>query len=99
MQNWWMGETKTTFHPSSSQILPATGGTIYGMIKTTIYLPESLKREVARIARQRSCSEAEVIRQAVEDAVARPKPRSGIISGDDLWGRHVDEYMKGFGER
>lgn len=77
----------------------ATGGTIYGMIKTTIYLPESLKQEVARLARQRSCSEAEVIREAIRDAVARPKPRGGIISGDDLWASHVDEYMKGFGER
>ena len=77
----------------------ASGGTIYSMIKTTIYLPESLKREVARRARQRSCSEAEVIRQAIRDAVARPKPRPGIISGDDLWGRHVDEYLQGFGER
>ena len=55
----------------------------YGMIKTTIYLPESLKRDVARVALLRSCSEAEVIRQAIEDAVARPKPRPGIISGDD----------------
>ncbi len=94
-----MGETKTTSGVNSNQRLTATGGTIYGMIKTTIYLPESLKREVERRARQRSCSEAEVIRQAIQDAVARPKPRPGIFSGDDLWGRHVDEYMKGFGER
>lgn len=77
----------------------ATGGTIYGMIKTTIYLPESLKREVERQARRRSCSEAEVIRQAIRLAVARPKPQPGIISGDGLWGRDVDKYMKGFGER
>ena len=94
-----MGETKTTSGVNSNQRPTATDGTIYGMIKTTIYLPESLKREVERRARQRSCSEAEVIRQAIQDAVARPKPRPGIFSGDDLWGRHVDEYMKGFGER
>ena len=42
------------------------GGTIYDMRKTTVYLPESLKRDVERQARQRSCSEAEVIRQAIE---------------------------------
>ena len=83
-----------------NQLWPsAIGSTIYGMIKTTIYLPKSLKREVERRARQRSCSEAEVIRQAIEVAVSRPKPRPGIISGDDLWGRNVEEYMKGFGER
>ena len=93
-----MGDTKT-ISVNSTRPSTATGGTIYGMIKTTIYLPESLKREVARMARRRSCSEAEVIRQAIQDAVSRPRPRSGIISGDDLWGRHVDEYMKGFGER
>lgn len=77
----------------------AIGSTICGMKKTTIYLPESLKREVEREARRRSCSEAEVIRQAIQDAVARPKPRSGIISGDDSLARNVDEYLKGFGER
>ena len=77
----------------------ATGGTIHDMKKTTIYLPESLKREVERQARRRSCSEAEVIRQAIQDAVARPKPRSGIIPGDDSLARNVDEYLKGFGER
>ena len=38
-----------------------------------------MKREVERRARQRSCSEAEVIRQAIQDAVARPKPRPGIF--------------------
>ena len=93
-----MEATKTSSVNSARPPL-ATGGTIYGMIKTTIYLPESLKREVARRARQLSCSEAEVIRQAIRDAVSRPKPRHGIISGGNLWGRHVDDYMKGFGER
>ncbi len=84
---------------AESILADATGGTIYGMIKTTIYLPVSLKREVERQARQRSCSEAEVIRQAIRAAVARPKPRPGIISGDDLWASDVDKYMEGFGER
>lgn len=69
------------------------------MKKTTVYLPESLKREVARQARQRSCSEAEVIRQAIRDAVARPEPRPGIIPGDDSWADRVDDYLEGFGER
>ncbi len=76
-----------------------SGGTIYGMIKTTVYLPESLKKKVEREALFRSCSEAEVIRQAIQDAVERPKPRSGIIHGDDLIARNVDEYLKGFGEK
>ena len=75
------------------------GGTIYGMRKTTVYLPESLKRDVERQARQRSCSEAEVIRQAIQDAVSRPKPRSGIIPGDSSWAERVDDLLDGFGER
>ncbi len=94
-----MGKTETISSLNTDRTGPATGGTMYGMIKTTIYLPESLKRDVARVARQRSCSEAAVIRQAIEDAVARPKPRSGFLPGDDLWVRDIDEYMKGYGER
>ncbi|MDE0162450.1 MAG: ribbon-helix-helix domain-containing protein [Acidimicrobiaceae bacterium] len=69
------------------------------MNKTTVYLPESLKRGVERLARQRSCSEAEVIRQAIQDAVVRPKPRPGIIPGDSRWAEHVDEFLAGFGDR
>ena len=76
-----------------------SGGTIYGMRKTTVYLPERLKRDVERQARQRSCSEAEVIRQAIEDAVSRPEPRPGIIGGDSAWAERADDYLEGFGER
>ncbi len=76
-----------------------SGGTIYGVIKTTVYLPDSLKKDVERQARQRSCSEAEVIRQAIQDAVSRPKPQPGIIGGDSDWAERVDELLDGFGER
>ena len=69
------------------------------MNKTTVYLPETLKQGVERLARQRSCSEAEVIRQAIQDAISRPKPRPGIIPGDSSWAERVDDYMGGFGER
>ncbi len=69
------------------------------MNKTTVYLPEALKQGVERLAQQRACSEAEVIRQAIQDAIARPKPRSGIIPGDSSWAERVDDYLAGFGER
>ena len=69
------------------------------MRKTTVYLPEALKQGVERLARQRSCSEAEVIRRAIQDAISRPKPRGGIIPGDIAWARRVDDYLGGFGER
>ncbi len=68
------------------------------MNKTTVYLPETLKRGVERLARQRACSEAEVIRQVIRDAISRPEPRPGIISGDSSWAERVDDYMVGFGE-
>ena len=69
------------------------------MNKTTVYLPEALKQGVERMARQRSCSEAEVIRQAVQDAVSRPVPRGGIIPGDSAWAERLDDCLDGFGER
>lgn len=69
------------------------------MNKTTVYLPDDLKRGVERTALERSCSEAEVIRQAIQDAVSRPRPRPGIIPGDSAWAESVDDCLSGFGER
>ena len=74
-----------------------SSGTIYGMNKTTVYLPEALKRGVEQLARQRACSEADVIRQAVQEAISRPEPRPGIIPGDSAWAEKVDDHMAGFG--
>ncbi len=67
-------------------------------VKTTIYLPDDLKRAVEREARSRGVPEAEVIREAVAAAVSRPRPRPGIIDGEALAER-VDELLDGFGER
>ncbi|HYS53540.1 MAG TPA: CopG family transcriptional regulator [Thermoanaerobaculia bacterium] len=39
------------------------------MVKTTIYLPEKLKRQVKRAAARSKRSEAEVIRAAIERAM------------------------------
>ena len=71
------------------------------MVKTTIYLPDELKVEVTRIARQERISEAEVIRRAIEQLAAktpRRRPRGGLFaSGDPIAGR-VDELLaEGFG--
>ena len=35
------------------------------MTKTTVYLPRELKRALGRVARQRGCSEAALLREAV----------------------------------
>jgi hypothetical protein len=66
--------------------------------KTTMYLPDELKATVEGEARRRGVSEAEVTRQAIAGAVARPRPRFGIIDGEPMAER-VEELLAGFGER
>ena len=65
------------------------------MNRTAVYLPEDLKEGVERMARERECSAAEVIREAI----SRPKPRSAVIAGDSSWSERVDDLLAGFGER
>lgn len=77
----------------------ATGGTMYGMsVKTTIYLSDEMKSSIEVEAQRRGCSEAQVIRDAVAAATARPQPRPGILDAEPFADR-VDELMAGFGER
>jgi Ribbon-helix-helix protein, copG family len=72
---------------------------MYGMShKTTIYLPEELKASIEREAARRGCSEAQVIRDAVEAAVARPAPSPGLFDAKPIAAR-ADELLAGFGER
>jgi Arc/MetJ-type ribon-helix-helix transcriptional regulator len=76
---------------------------MYGMRRTTIYLPDELKAAIERIASARGTSEAEVIRSALV-AVTRepvyPKPRLPLFdSGDPMLAERVDEALAaGFGE-
>ena len=65
--------------------------------KTTIYLPEELKAAIEREARQRGCSEAQFIRDAVSMAVTRPRPALGLIDAEPMAAR-VDELLEGFGQ-
>lgn len=72
------------------------------MEKTTVYFPAELKRAVSRYASRRGISEAEVIRQAVADAVAGdeiPRPRGALFSSDVLMADDVDAHLDGFGLR
>ena len=73
------------------------------MMKTTVYLPDELKLEVARVARSEGISEAEVIRRAVESWTARiprQRPRGGLLHlGDPTLAERVDEVLaEGFGD-
>lgn len=66
--------------------------------KTTIYLSSELKEAVEMEARRRGCSEAEVIRLAVRQAVTRPQPAAGFLDAEPIAER-VDELLDGFGRR
>lgn len=78
-----------------------TGSTIYGMDKTTVYLPRELTAAVKRVARRRGVSEAEVIRESIRAAVGdvRPVPRGGLYSGAEPIARRAEDLLDGFGER
>ena len=83
----------------TSVLSVTTAGTIGGMSrKTTVYLPDDLKAALEREAQRRGCSEAQVIRDAVADAVDRPRPRAGVIDAEPIAAR-ADELLAGFGQR
>lgn len=73
------------------------------MHRTTVYLPDELKKALKRIAVQRGCSEAELVRQALVALAATaeaPAPRLPLFeSGDPTLAERVDEALRGFGER
>jgi hypothetical protein len=71
------------------------------MTKTTVYLPADLKSALGRAAKQRGCSEAELLREAVaritRDAEA-PAPRLPLFraSGPSI-AEDIDSALVGFG--
>jgi len=70
------------------------------MVKTTIYLPEALKRRIEHAARTEGRSEAEVIRSAIDATLPpldRPRPRALFKSGRGDLVERWDELMEGFG--
>jgi hypothetical protein len=72
------------------------------MEKTTVYIPSELKRAVARLAKTRAISEAELIRDALRQIVAEavpPRPRLPLFtSGKPGLGERTDDALSGFGE-
>lgn len=101
-----MGPRPTDFQGqrSSSVLRPGvTYGIEYGMHRTTVYLPDDLKRALARVAAARGCSEAELVREALAALAASadaPAPRLPLFeSGDATLAERVDDELRGFGER
>ena len=76
---------------------------MYGMDKTTVYLPTDLKEALRRTARRRRTSEAELIRLGVSIVTAQDEPRPPRLplfnSGQPDLAAHVDEALTGMGER
>lgn len=71
------------------------------MTKTTVYLPRELKQALARLARQRRCSEAELLREAVArlagDAEA-PAPKLPLFrSAGPSIAEDIDRALEDFG--
>ena len=77
-------------------------GRTYGVKKTTLYLPDDLKRELERTAAATGRSEADIVREGIRLALARrvpPPPTIPIFIGEhgDVAER-VDELLaEGFG--
>jgi Arc/MetJ-type ribon-helix-helix transcriptional regulator len=71
------------------------------MKKTTVYLPEELKKALARVAAEQRRSEADLLREAVAlltAAAATPAPRLPLFraKGPSIAG-NIDKALDGFG--
>ena len=81
-----------------------TYGKMYGMRKTTVYLPDDVKESLERMATEEDRSEAEIIREAIRTAVLnrmRPRPRVPLTArglGDPKAAERVDSLLEGFGQ-
>ena len=65
------------------------------MEKTTLYLPQRLKRLLEMRARQEGRSQAELIREALERYLSRPASRSlGAGEDPELTGRGAEAWLK-----
>ena len=77
-------------------------GKLYGMQKTTVYIPADIKSALGKLATARGLSEAEVIRQALRAVTAQivpPRPRLPLFkSGKPRLAEQIDDALKGFGE-
>ena len=75
---------------------------MYGMDKTTVYLPSELKEALAATAKRRRVSEAELIREGIALVTAAdtpPRPTLPLFnSGQPSLAENFDELLKGFGE-
>lgn len=74
-----------------------------GMEKTTVYLPDDLKRALRRAARSSGRSEADLIREGIGIVTGTHRVAEARLplfeSGMPDLAERVDEHLLGFGER
>lgn len=76
---------------------------MYGMKKTTIYLPDDLKERVETVAKDQGLSEANLIREAIATAVNAydtPEPRLPLTPkglGDPTIAERAEDLLENFG--
>ncbi len=70
---------------------------VYGMEKTTLYLPEPLQRELREAARREGRPQAELVRDALTAYLTgrpRPRPRSiGMLEDPELTSGNVKSWV------
>lgn len=77
-------------------------GIMYGVKRTTIYLPDQLKSTLARAAQEEHRTEADLIREGIELLLRsrQPEPRVPLFaSGQPDLAEKAEELLAGFGER
>lgn len=76
---------------------------MYGMHRTTVYLPEALHEDLARTAKRLKRTEAALVRDALEQhlrRLTRPSPKLPLFaSGKRGLAERVEKALRGFGER
>lgn len=74
---------------------------MYGMHKTTVYIPSDVKQALGRAAAARGVSEAELIREALRALTSKtppPRPRLPLFkSGKPRLAERIDEALVKFG--
>jgi hypothetical protein len=98
------GNAAVWLHDQTSP-LPITANVwyTYGMRKTTIYLPDELKKRLENLARTSGRPEAQVIRDAISTATSAstsPAPRIPLMKrglGDPTIAENAEALLERFG--
>ena len=81
-----------------------TYGTMCGMVKMTLYLPEEIEQALERLAAEECISEAEIVRRALRRELgdwSPPEPRVPLVDrelGDPTLSQRVEKLLEGFGK-